>query len=161
LECKRGKQQRIKKKADKNPLFSPSVVAIKMKGLTIGQQASTTRTFTAVDVAAYRTLTGDSTLRFGEKIGNEGVPGPLLAGMISDLLGTQLPGRGTNWLKQQLQFPAAAQVGNEITAAVEVTRLRPEKKLVNLRTTCTTAAGITVCSGESLVSVRDLEQTYQ
>jgi acyl dehydratase len=132
-----------------------------MKGLIIGQKASTTRTFTAVDVAAYRTLTGDLTLGFGEEMRNEGVPGPLLAGMISDLLGTQLPGRGTNWLKQQLRFPVVAHVGNEITATVEITRLRPEKELVNLRTTCTTAAGITVCSGESLVSVRDLEQTYQ
>jgi hypothetical protein len=132
-----------------------------MKGLTIGQKAGITRTFTAVDVAAYRALTGDLTLGFGEKIGNEGVPGPLLAGMISDLLGTQLPGRGTNWLKQQLQFPAAAHVGEVIIAAVEITRLRPEKELVNLRTTCTTAAGTIVCSGESLVLVRDLEQTNE
>lgn len=131
-----------------------------MKGLTIGQQASTTRTFTAGDLTAYRTLTGDSTLGFGEMV-EAGVPGPLLAGMISDLLGTHLPGRGTNWLKQQLQFPAAAQVGDKITAVVEIIRLRPEKELVNLRTTCTTAAGIIVCSGESLVSVRDLEQTYE
>lgn len=131
-----------------------------MKGLSIGQQASTIRTFTAVDVAAYRTLTGDSTLGFGKTV-EAGVPGPLLAGMISDLLGTQLPGQGTNWLKQQLQFPAAAQVGDKITAAVKITRLRPEKELVNLRTICTTAAGIIVCSGESLVSVRDLEQTYE
>jgi acyl dehydratase len=130
-----------------------------MKGLSLSQQASTTRIFTAEDVAAYRILTGDLTLRFGEKAEDASVPGPLLAGMISDLLGTQLPGRGTNWLKQQLQFPAAAHVGDEITAAVEITRLRPDKALVNLRTTCTTAAGTIVCSGKSLVLVRDLEQT--
>lgn len=131
-----------------------------MKGLAIGQQASTARIFTHDDVAAYRTLTGDSTLGFGEMV-EAGVSGPLLAGMISDLLGTKLPGRGTNWLKQQLQFPAAAQVGDEIIATVEITRLRPEKELVNLRTTCTTAAGTIVCSGESLVLVRDLEQTHE
>lgn len=132
-----------------------------MKGLTIGQQASTTRTFTAVDLTAYRTLTGDLTLGFGEKSGETAVPGPLLAGMISDLLGTRLPGRGTNWLKQQLRFPAAAHMGDVIIAAVEITRLRPEKALVNLRTTCTAAAGTIVCSGESLVLVRDLEQTNE
>ena len=44
---------------------------------------------------------------------------------------------------------------------VEITRLRSEKELVNLRTTCTTAAGTIVCSGESLVLVRDLEQTNE
>jgi acyl dehydratase len=133
-----------------------------MKGLAIGQQASTTRIFSHEDATAYRTLTGDLTLGFGEKVEEEtAVPGPLLAGMISDLLGTKLPGRGTNWLKQQLRFPAAAQVGDEITATVEITRLRSEKELVNLRTTCTTAAGTIVCSGEALVLVRDLEKTSE
>jgi acyl dehydratase len=128
-----------------------------MRGLAISQQASTTRTFTAEDVAAYRALTGDAGLGFGAVGGETAVPGPLLAGMFSDLLGTKLPGRGTNWLKQQLQFPAAAHVGEKITATVQITRLRPEKELVNLRSTCTTAAGIIVCSGESLVWVSDLE----
>jgi acyl dehydratase len=129
----------------------------KMKGLIIGQQASTTRTFTVEDVAAYRTLTGDTGLGFGAAAEETAVPGPLLAGMFSDLLGTKLPGRGTNWLKQRLQFPGVAKVGETVTAVVEITRLRPEKELVNLRATCATAAGITVCSGQSLVLVRDLE----
>ena len=132
-----------------------------MKGLVVGQQASTTRIFTAEDVANYRTLTGDLTLGFGETMGETAVPGPLLAGMFSDLLGTKLPGKGTNWLKQQLKFPAVAHVGDKITAAVIITRLRPEKELVNLRTTCTTTAGTIICSGESLVLVRDLEQTIE
>jgi len=144
-----------------------------MRGLVIGQQVSATRIFTAEDVAAYRALTGDVSLGFGEGLVetpalsevevavstslSAGVPGPLLAGMFSDLLGTKLPGRGTNWLKQQLQFPAVAHVGEKITGTVEITRLRPEKDLVNLRTTCITAAGTAVCSGESLVWVSDLE----
>jgi acyl dehydratase len=136
-----------------------------MRGLVVGQQASATRIFTAEDVAAYRALTGDLTLGFGEVMGETpalseaevAVPGPLLAGMFSDLLGTKLPGRGTNWLKQQLQFPAVAHVGEVVTAVVEITRLRPEKELVNLRTTSTTSAGTIVCTGESLVLVSDLE----
>ena len=85
------------------------------------------------------------------------VPGPLLAGMISDLLGTRLPGRGTNWLKQKVSYPAVANVGEVITAVVEITRLRPDKDLVNLRTTCTNPVGTIVCEGEALVLVKDLE----
>ncbi|PID86769.1 MAG: phosphate acetyltransferase [Chloroflexi bacterium] len=135
-----------------------------MKGLNIGQQASASRIFTAADVAQYQALAGDVGLHFG--MAGEtatstslkvAIPGPLLAGMFSDLLGTKLPGRGTNWLKQQLQYPTAAHVGDEITATVEITRLRPEKELVNLRTTCTTQAGNIVCAGEALVLVKDLE----
>lgn len=125
-----------------------------MKGLSIGRQATTTRTFTAADVAAYRNLTADAGLEFGATPG--AVPGPLLGGLFSYLLGTELPGRGTNWLKQQLTFPHPAYLGEAITAVVEITRLRPEKQLVNLRTTCHNAAGDIVCRGEALVLVRDL-----
>ena len=126
-----------------------------MKGLRIGQQASTNRIFTAKDVAHYRALTGDAGLHFGAK-GETAVPGPLLAGLFSDLLGTKMPGRGTNWLKQQMRYPTVAHIGDEITASVEIVRLRPEKELVNLRTTCTNRAGDIVCTGEALVLVKDL-----
>ncbi|MCP4419569.1 MAG: phosphate acetyltransferase [Chloroflexi bacterium] len=128
-----------------------------MKGLAIGQKAAASRIFTAEDVAAYRALTGDVGLMFGEMGSKVTVPGPLLAGIFSDLLGTRLPGRGTNWLKQQLQFPAVAKVGEEITAVVSITRLRPEKQLVNLQTICTNAADAVFCTGEALVLVSDLE----
>ena len=48
-------------------------------------------------------------------------------------------------------------MGEEISATVEIIRLRPSKHLVNLRGTCTTADGTTVCRGRSLVLVKDLE----
>jgi acyl dehydratase len=127
-----------------------------VKGLRLGQRAQATRTFTAADVAAYRRLSGDAGLRFAVA-SPDAVPGPLLGGMFSQLLGTELPGRGTNWLKQSLTFPAPARLGEAITASVEIVRLRPEKELVNLRTTCHAADRRVVCDGEALVLVRDLE----
>jgi 3-hydroxybutyryl-CoA dehydratase len=120
-----------------------------MKGLAIGQSASLTRTFTAADVAEYAALSGDTR-------STNSVPGPLLGGLFSNLLGTQLPGRGTNWLKQSFRFIAPAPIGEAITATVTITRLRPDKDLVNLRGTCVTSAGVTVCEAESLVLVKDL-----
>jgi acyl dehydratase len=102
-------------------------------------------------LAEYADLTGDVAWAHANR-----VPGGLLGGMFSDLLGTKLPGRGTNWLKQSLRLPAPAVPGEAITATVEIIRLRPEKDLVNLRTVCTTAGGI-VCEGEALVYVKDLE----
>lgn len=121
-----------------------------MKNMQIGQSATLTRTFAESDLAQYAALAGIAQTP-------STVPGPLLGGMISCLLGTQLPGRGTNWLKQKLAFPAAAKVGEEITATVEITRLRPDKELVNLRTFCANPAGVVVCEGEALVLVKDLE----
>ncbi len=125
-----------------------------MREFALGQQASLTRTFTAADLAAYRALTGDTSPQ-------PGVPGPLLGGLFSQLLGTRLPGRGTNWLKQALTFDRPAALDEAITATVTITRLRPEKHLVNLRTICADAAGEIVCDGEALVLVRDLENVAE
>ena len=133
-----------------------------MKGLTLGQKASVSRTFAPADVEAYRQLAGDQSLQFAAPAGASSgagahvVPGPLVGSLFSQLLGTVLPGRGTNWLKQSFLFPEPARTGEELTATVEVVRLRPEKELVNLRTTCVNAAGVLVCSGEALVLVKDL-----
>jgi len=131
-----------------------------MNQLALGQEARASRTFTEADLTAYRALSGDATLHFGTGDSSEKatVPGPLLSGMFSDLLGTKLPGPGTNWLKQSLHFPGVAYVGEEVTAVVQITRLRPEKALVNLRTTCVTTTGTVVCEGEALVLVKDLEE---
>ena len=38
---------------------------------------------------------------------------------------------------------------------VEITRLRPEKHLVDLATTCTDDSGDVVCRGRALVMVKD------
>jgi acyl dehydratase len=77
--------------------------------------------------------------------------------LFSCLLGTQLPGRGTNWLKQRFAFLAPVYPDQELTAQVRIDRLRPEKELVNLRTWVTAPGGGLVCDGEALVWVSDLK----
>jgi 3-hydroxybutyryl-CoA dehydratase len=122
-----------------------------VKNFQIGQSATSQRTFTAADLVEFASLAGMAQEPLA-------VPGPLLGGMFSSLLGTTLPGRGTNYLKQRLEFPKPALVGDELTATVEIVRLRPEKNLVNLRTTCANARGEIVCQGEASVFVKDVEQ---
>jgi acyl dehydratase len=136
-----------------------------LKGLRIGQRAEARRVFTPRDLAQAADLTGDANPvtgdpAFARRMGLRGpiVPGSLLGGLFSYLLGTHLPGRGTNYLKQRLVFPAPAYPGQEITGEVVITRLRPEKELVNLRTRCTNPAGDVVCHGEALVLVRDVPE---
>lgn len=122
-----------------------------MKSLEVRQSATLTRTFTADDVAAYCALTGDTSFA------PDTLPGPLLGGLLSCVLGTQLPGRGTNWLKQSYRWIAPAPVGLAITVTVEITRLRPNKNLVNLRNEFKTEAGVVIGEGETLVGVSDLQ----
>ena len=122
-----------------------------MRRFAIGQIATTQRTFSRQDLAEYADLTGTT-----ESADPRSVPHPLIGGMFSYLLGTQLPGRGTNYLKQHLEFPNPAFQGEELTARVEIIRLRPEKKLVNLRSECTNARGEIVCQGEALVLAEEV-----
>jgi len=134
-----------------------------LPGMRIGQRAETRRTFTLADLAEYADLTGDNNpvltdAGYARALGLQGqvIPGGLLGGLFSYLLGTQLPGRGTNYLKQKLQFPCPAYPGQELAASVEIMRIRPEKQLVNLSTICTNPAGEIVCHGEALVLVSDV-----
>src|SRR3546814_4647839 len=62
------------------------------------------------------------------------VPEPLIAGLFSFLLGERLPGHGTNYLKQHMNYLSPAEIGEPLTAEVRITRLRADKSLVNLDT---------------------------
>lgn len=133
-------------------------------GLKLGMRASSTRTFTDADLEEYADLTGDKNplFRSAEITRAAGyadrlIPGPLLSGMFSDLLGTKLPGRGTGWMKQKNRFTHPAYIGQALTATVEIVRLRADKELVNLKSTVTAEDGTVVCDGETLVLVRNLE----
>ncbi|MBG6142247.1 MAG: phosphate acetyltransferase [Roseibium album] len=118
--------------------------------LEIGQTVELVRTYTGQDMLEFANLSGATAQA------PETVPGPLIGGLFSYLLGVRLPGRGTNYLKQSLEFLAPAPVGRELTATVTVTRLRPEKHLVDLETVCRTSDGTRICQGRALVYVEDV-----
>jgi len=132
--------------------------------LSVGQEASAVRSFSAGDIDEYVALTDDGNPFYTDPVfarsrGFDGamVPLPLLAGMFSDLLGTRLPGRGAGWMQQSLRLRSPARLGELLTASVRIVRLRGDKDLVNLATVVTGDDGRAVLSGEALVLVRNLE----
>ena len=134
------------------PTFERKQSAMVDRRLRLGDAASRLRTFTPADLAAYRALARDQNPWLA---GDDIVPPPLLGALISDLLGTRLPGRGTNWLKQRYVYLAPAPVGEALTGQVTIVRLRPEKHLATLRTTIRDRDGALLLTGEALVSTRD------
>ncbi|MCV6594017.1 MAG: phosphate acetyltransferase [Silicimonas sp.] len=115
--------------------------------LHLGQRAELTRSYTAGDLAEFAALAGTAP--------GEAVPEPLLGALFSYLLGVELPGPGTNYLKQDFAFPAPAPLDTALTASVEITRIRAEKQIVDLWASCTTPDGTVVCEGRALVKAAD------
>jgi acyl dehydratase len=122
------------------------------KGIEVGMIASRTHTFSADDVADYVTLVNDPNPLFTGATPE--LPPGLLGGMVSWVLGVDLPGPGTNWLKQSYRFHEIVWAPATVTTTVTVTRLRSKKGLVNLANTCFVDDRVVV-SGESLVLAVD------
>lgn len=76
--------------------------------------------------------------------------GMLTAGLISAVIGEQLPGHGSVYLSQSLKFMAPVRPGDTVIAEVKVTAIDHARRRVTLETHC--AVGDTVVlKGEALV----------
>jgi len=114
--------------------------------------------FTAEDVEAYAVLTGDRNpihvdadyaraTAFGHVI----VHGGLTTGLFSALIAAELPGPGSVLLKQTWDYLGPVQIGEAISAEVEVLESRADKPLVRVRCSASRSDGTVVLQGESLV----------
>ena len=117
--------------------------------LFIGEKATIKRAFTKSDLAKFSQLVKRPPSALTTN--NEVVPEALLAGLFSALLGTTLPGQGTIYLKQHLNFVVSAQVEDELLATVEIVNIRADKGLITCKTICTNSKNNTICEGEALV----------
>ncbi|HEV8428857.1 MAG TPA: MaoC family dehydratase [Pyrinomonadaceae bacterium] len=128
--------------------------------IKVGDSAEITRTIEQSDVHAFADVTGDHnpvhvdeafarTTRFGRTIAH----GMLTASLISAVLANKLPGEGSVYLGQTLQFVAPVFPGDEITARVTVKEIREDKPIVKLETVCINQCGETVIRGEATVLI--------
>lgn len=133
-----------------------------MLSLKPGDQASRITTITDEMIRAFAELTGDANpvhldddyaagTRFGRRIAH----GIIAAGLISATLANELPGPGTVYLSQTLQFKAPVYPGDTITTSVEVQSVRPDKPIATLRTVCRNQQDAIVLEGEAVVLVRE------
>jgi 3-hydroxybutyryl-CoA dehydratase len=118
--------------------------------LELGMQASLSRTVSTIDWQEMGALCGIAEQLIGYMF-------PLAT--ISTLLGMTLPGKGTNYLKQITQWHEAMRPDETLTGEVTVTRLRPDKGIVDLATTVT-ANGRMIATGRALVAARDVAKAF-
>ena len=128
----------------------------------VGDSAEITKTIEQSDIDAFANVTGDhnpvhvdeefaKTTRFGKRIAH----GMLTASLISAVLANKLPGEGSVYLGQTLQFVSPVFPGDEITARVTVKAIREDKPIVKLETICVNQRGEIVIRGEATVLSAD------
>lgn len=126
----------------------------------IGERASFTKTVTEADVTTFAGLIGDFNpihvdaeyarrSRFGRRVAH----GMFTGGLISAVLGNKLPGPGAIYLSQQIEFLAPVFIGDTITATVEISAWRPEKRIITLKTDAYNQAEKQVVTGKAVLLV--------
>ena len=125
-----------------------------------GDTASLSRTISDDDIRAFANATGDHNplhldeefakqTRFGKRIAH----GMLSASLISAVIANDLPGQGSIYLGQTLQFVAPVSPGDTVTARVTVISIREDKPIIRLETVCTNQRDEVVIKGEATVLV--------
>jgi phosphate butyryltransferase len=126
--------------------------------IAIGDSASLSRTVSLKDVQLFAFLSGDvnpahldpdyaKTDIFHRVI----VHGLWGAGLISAVLGVELPGPGTVYLDQTLKFSRPVDIGDTITATATVSEKHPDRHILHLACVCANQRGEVVISGEAVV----------
>ena len=124
----------------------------------VGDTAEITKTIDEADIQEFAEVTGDhnpihlddefaKTTRFGRRIAH----GMLSASLISAVLANKLPGEGSIYLGQTLEFRAPVFPGDEVTARVIVKEIREDKPIVKLETVCVNQRDEVVIRGEATV----------
>lgn len=132
-----------------------------IRELSVGQSASFEKTISESDVYLYAGITGDmNPAHVNEVEAAKGIfkgrvaHGMLTAGLISAVLGTQLPGPGAIYLGQELKFTAPVRFGDTIRATVTVSEIKAEKNICRLATVCTNQDGQMVIEGTATIMPR-------
>jgi len=131
--------------------------------IRIGDTASLSRTLTRLDIKTFGLISGDlNPTHVDDGYARAHGDGRLVAhnmwagALISSVLGNELPGPGTVYIGQTLEFERAVQADDSITACVTVKDKRPEGRVVVLDCRCVNQRGETVATGLAQVRAPDV-----
>ncbi|MEO1017366.1 MAG: bifunctional enoyl-CoA hydratase/phosphate acetyltransferase [Pseudomonadota bacterium] len=126
--------------------------------IEIGMQAELSRTLTSDEIAKFAIVSGDiNPTHLDDKFAEQTPAGRVVAhsmwggALISSVLGTILPGPGTVYVRQTLNFIHAAHRDETITARVQVREKNAANQTILLHCLCVNEAGETILEGEAEV----------
>jgi acyl dehydratase len=134
--------------------------------INVGDTADYSRLVTTREVELFAAVSGDhnpvhldpeyaATTQFGECIAH----GMLTGAFISAAIAMELPGPGTIYLGQTLQFRSPVTLGDTLTVALEVTDKHASKPWVTISTVVTNQDNKAVAKGEATVMAPSKKET--
>jgi 3-hydroxybutyryl-CoA dehydratase len=128
-----------------------------IEDLSPGMSANFVKTVTERDIALFGEVSGDTNpVHFDETFASATpfkgriAHGVLTASYISTVLGMQMPGPGTIFLRLDIRFKAPVRIGDTVTATCTVREILAERRRVVFGCTCT-VGGTVVLEGEATV----------
>ena len=129
--------------------------------IEIGDTAYQRNHITINNADAYAKITGDcnpihfdteeaKSSRYGAPIAH----GMILAGFISGVIGSKLPGAGCIYESQKMHFMRPVYYGDVITTIVRVKEMNKERNRITLDTICKNKNNEIVLTGEAIVLPR-------
>ena len=143
------------------------MIGLSIDDIEVGDHAEITRHASDEAIAGfvdavgdYNPVHSDPAYAAGTVFKEPIAPGIWTAGLISAVIGTQLPGPGAIYLAQSLKFLKPVRFGDAITARVDVLETNREKNRMRLRTVCANQLGEEVLTGEALVMPASARVVY-
>lgn len=128
-----------------------------LEDLSLGQSVETAHTVTDADIVAFAKVSGDDNPLHLDEAYAAATPfksriahGMLSAAYISAVLGTRLPGPGSIYVSQSINFKRPVRIGDEVRTRATVTGIDQERARVTLATVCE-VEGKPVVEGEAVV----------
>jgi len=133
---------------------------MKFEALEIGQTAALSTLITAELIEQFAEVSGDvNPIHLDEEAAKQSIfgkriaHGMLISSFISAIIANEMPGKGSIYLGQNLSFKLPVFIGDTIKTEVKITKLRADKNLVYLDTTCYNQDEKVVIAGDALVKL--------
>jgi len=131
----------------------------------VGQTARRSREVSQRDIELFTQMSGDrNPLHYDEELaaatrfGGIVVQGGVTSAILNAVVAEDLPGPGTVFLHVDWKFRAPVRPGDEITGEVEVTKVRTDKPISEIKTRVVTTEGTVVLDGTAVCYTMPLTQ---